>query len=86
MLYEQFKPSYLQEYLDTWGKDIDRTKTLEPLVTIGGDINRDSDVDIFDYNGLVEDFGSSARSYADIDTNGKVDIFDYNLLIENFGS
>src|SRR3989344_5357188 len=86
LLYEQFKPSYLQEYLDTWGKDIDRTKTLEPLVTIDGDINRDSDVDIFDYNGLVEDFGSSARSYADIDTNGKVDIFDYNLLIENFGS
>jgi len=84
--YEQFKPILLEEYLDSWGKDIAKTETLKPIVAIEGDIDRDKDVDIFDYNGLVEEFGLTMPSYADIDTNGKVNIFDYNLLIENFGS
>lgn len=84
--FEQFKPILLEEYLDSWGKDIAKGDTLKPIVSIEGDLDRDKDVDIFDYNGLVEEFGISAPSYADIDTNGKVNIFDYNFLIENFGS
>jgi len=56
-------------------------------VNIQGDFDRDGDVDIFDYNSLASNFGStSCGNVADIDGNCKVDIFDYNLLIENFGN
>lgn len=51
-----------------------------------GDLDRDSDIDIFDYNQLLTDFGKTGSSLpADIDQNGKVDIFDYNILLTNFG-
>ena len=50
------------------------------------DLDKDGDVDIFDYNLLVENFGNtSCGNIADIDGNCKVDIFDYNILVENFG-
>jgi len=54
--------------------------------SLPGDIDGDNDVDIFDYNALIENFGSvDCGNVADIDGNCKVDIFDYNLLVENFG-
>lgn len=46
----------------------------------------DGDVDIYDYNLLVTNFGQQGQSNpADINADGKVDIFDYNLLVTNFG-
>ena len=52
-----------------------------------GDIDQDGDVDIFDYNLLVTNFGSTnCGNAADVNGDCKVDIFDYNLLVENFGS
>jgi hypothetical protein len=53
-----------------------------------GDLNGDDQVSIFDYNILLEKFGSTGSAGfhpADIDKNGVVDIFDYNQLLENFG-
>ena len=53
---------------------------------IQGDLDQDGDVDIFDYNLLVTNFGSNnCGNVADINSDCKVDIFDYNTLIENFG-
>ena len=51
-----------------------------------GDLDGDNDVDIFDYNTLVSNFGNTnCGNKADIDTDCDVDIFDYNLLVGNFG-
>ena len=62
------------------------TPTKPPPPTLPGDIDKDGDVDIFDYNLIIQHFGNtSCGNVADIDGNCKVDIFDYNTLIENFG-
>jgi len=50
-----------------------------------GDLDKDGDVDIFDYNLLITNFGATGDNPADIDGDGDVDIFDYNILISNFG-
>lgn len=53
-----------------------------------GDLDHDNDVDIFDYNLLVGNFGKTGTAGwipADINADGKVDIFDYNILVGNFG-
>ncbi len=52
-----------------------------------GDIDGNNKVDIFDYNLLLTDFGSTSGVglRSDINNSGKVDIFDYNLLLINFG-
>lgn len=63
--------------------------TPTPIPTqqaIPGDLDKDGDVDIFDYNILIENFAkTNCGNVADIDGNCKVDIFDYNILVENFG-
>lgn len=60
--------------------------TPTPSSFILGDIDSDNDVDIFDYNALIENFGSvDCGNVADIDGDCDVDIFDYNLLVGNFG-
>ncbi len=60
--------------------------TTTPTSFIPGDIDKDNDVDIFDYNTLVSNFGNTnCGNKADIDTDCDVDIFDYNLLVGNFG-
>lgn len=53
-------------------------------ITIPGDTDSDGDVDIFDYNNLVSNFGKNYPA-ADFNSNGTVDIFDYNTLVTNFG-
>lgn len=51
-----------------------------------GDTDGDNDVDIFDYNILLTNFGQTgSNNPGDIDKNGRVDIFDYNILLTNFG-
>lgn len=52
--------------------------------SILGDTDGDSDIDIFDFNRLVSDFGKSG-SPADFNRNGTVDVFDFNTIITNFG-
>jgi hypothetical protein len=56
-------------------------------VKIGGDIDGNRKVDIFDYNTLVGNFGKSGigPTGGDIDNNGTVNIFDYNTIVGNFG-
>ena len=56
-------------------------------VLIPGDLDGDGDVDIFDYNLLVQNFGRTNQPgvVGDLDGDGDVDIFDYNLLVGNFG-
>lgn len=54
--------------------------------SLPGDIDKDSDVDIFDYNLLLQNFGNTnCGNMADLNGDCKVDIFDYNILLENFG-
>jgi len=61
-------------------------KSPTPIQILAGDLDKDRDVDIFDYNILIENFGNTnCGNIADIDGNCKVDIFDYNILVENFG-
>jgi hypothetical protein len=56
------------------------------VITYPGDLDNNRNVNIFDYNILVTNFGStSSGNPADIDKNGVVNIFDYNLLIADFG-
>lgn len=46
----------------------------------------DGNVDIFDYNLLLGNFGKTGTNLpGDINNNGTVDIFDYNTLLGNFG-
>jgi len=62
------------------------TSTPTPAPALPGDIDKDGDVDIFDYNLIIQHFGNtSCGNVADINGDCKVDIFDYNTLIENFG-
>lgn len=57
-----------------------------PSPPLPGDIDKDGDVDIFDYNLMIENFGKiGCGNVADINDDCKIDIFDYNILIENFG-
>ena len=64
---------------------IDPSPTATPP-EIRGDLDQDGDVDIFDYNILIENFGNTnCGNVADINSDCKVDIFDYNILVENFG-
>lgn len=52
--------------------------------TTSGDLDSDGDVDIFDYNALVTNFGQTGQGGwipADINKNGTIDIFDYTILI-----
>ncbi len=59
---------------------------IEVLEAIKGDIDLNGKVDIFDYNLMIQNFGSTiCGNIADIDNNCKVNIFDYNFLIQNFG-
>jgi hypothetical protein len=51
-----------------------------------GDVDKDNDVDIFDYNLLKDNFGNGENDPADIDLSNSVDIFDYNALKDNFGA
>jgi len=56
------------------------TITSSPLI---GDLDLDGDVDIFDYNLLVQHFNTTNCTY-NLTGSCLIDIFDYNLLIQNF--
>jgi len=58
------------------------SSTPSPII---GDLDDDSDVDIFDYNLLVQHFNTTNCTY-NLTGSCLIDIFDYNLLIQNFGS
>lgn len=65
--------------------------TIElPIVqseTREGDFDHDGDVDIFDYNIVINNFGKTGAAGfhpADIVQDGKIDVFDYNALLQNF--
>lgn len=52
-----------------------------------GDADRDGDVDIFDFNTVVAQFGQTGQNLqGDVDDSGTVDIFDFNLVVEGFES
>ncbi len=84
-----------QDFTRAWPTDhmgpvfaLIQTAELAPLLLKQGDLDSDSDVDIFDYNVLLGKFGATGAPgfhAADIIQNGVVDIFDYNKLIESFG-
>ena len=68
-----------------FGVDAYRTGPPQPP-SLPGDIDKDGDVDIFDYNLMIENFGNTnCGNVSDINRDCKVDIFDYNILTENFG-
>lgn len=61
-------------------------KTVSIGTILPGDLNHDGKVDIFDYNPMLQNFGSTTcGNVADINNDCKVDIFDYNTLVQNFG-
>jgi hypothetical protein len=66
--------------------------TISTPVTVPGDIvdtndNPTDQVNIYDYNNLMENFGKTGSPGfipADINKDGKVDVFDYNILVGNY--
>jgi len=64
-----------------WSNQATYTLTVSPLLM--GDLDHDGDVDIFDYNLLVQHFNTTNCTY-NLTGSCLVDIFDYNLLIQNF--
>jgi hypothetical protein len=50
-----------------------------------GNLNCNEKVDIFDYNRMLHDFGTTGTNLpADLNDNGKVDLQDFNKLLFNF--
>lgn len=65
-----------------------RTPTPTTPAKILGDVDRDGDVDIYDFNEVVANFGKKQTNPfldADLNKNGEVDIFDFNEVVANFG-
>lgn len=63
-----------------------QTASATPAASIKpGDTDGNGNIDIFDYNTLLTNFGRTGTGLlGDFDNSGKVDIFDYNLLLTNF--
>jgi hypothetical protein len=62
------------------GKFFFKPKVATPKI---GDLDKDGDVDIFDFNIFVGDYPlRNLRS--DLNNDQKVDIFDFNLIVSNF--
>ncbi|OGY10437.1 MAG: hypothetical protein A3F61_02940 [Candidatus Blackburnbacteria bacterium RIFCSPHIGHO2_12_FULL_41_13b] len=86
-----YAPFQLRKKIGTVGFSPGKTVTVpkdEYLRLIAGDIVDNNVIDIFDYNIIVQDFGSrmpAGGSPADLDFDNDVDIFDYNLVVQNFG-
>ena len=57
-----------------------------PLVA-PGDITGNGVVDLFDFNAIVVDWGSTGSSLSsDLNRDGVVDILDFNILIVNWSA
>lgn len=84
-------PSRLKKKIGFIGFSSGKTVTVPRdgyLELTAGDIVDNNVIDIFDYNIIVQDFGSKMPikgSPADLDFDWDVDIFDYNLVVQNFG-
>jgi len=50
-----------------------------------GDFDQDGDIDIFDYNVLIQNF-NTINCTVNLNGSCSIDIFDYNILIQNFGT
>ena len=95
ILFIQYPPKTVEELSSNEGKNFipvsqRDTSVSEPSVTPPpsklGDTDSDGDVDIFDYNILIENFGATnCGNVSDLNSDCDVDIFDYNILIQNFG-
>lgn len=62
--------------------------TLSPFtVTYQSDANEDGTVNIFDYNLMIQNFGTTndCSNPSDTDNDCDVDIFDYSILVGDFG-
>lgn len=70
---------------DTSGNESNFSSEANKTI-VGGDVNNDHKVDIFDYNIFVNSFGNTTcGDDSDIDFNCRVDIFDYNVFLADFG-
>lgn len=81
------KPGYIDLWWHFGVVNPSPSPSPRPVCENNPDIDRDGDVDIFDYNLLVGNFGktiSANNKNADIDCNLNIDIFDYNTLINAF--
>ncbi len=59
---------------------------LDWYFPINGDATHDNSVDLFDFNTIVTNFGSTGPNDADLDMDDIVSMFDLNLIFLNFGS
>jgi hypothetical protein len=86
--YERFSPMSIDEYMDTWGVEIERGSLTRQKDFPKGDANRDRKVDGHDFmvwfNNFGKDTGNGA-SEGDYDGGGKVDINDFGVWLQNFG-
>jgi hypothetical protein len=58
------------------------------VIVLGGDLDRDNDVDLADFNTLKNNIGipsGATWEQGDVDGDGDVDLVDFNLLKKNFG-
>jgi hypothetical protein len=78
--------TYIDDVNICEGQDcLPKTANISPS-SKPGDTDNDGDIDIFDYNTLLTDYGKTGVNLnSDFDKNGKVDIFDYNTLLTYFG-
>ena len=81
--YEAFTPIYLDEYLDSWGKELLEEEVGYPTTHKKGDINRDFVVNNDDYSLFLPEFGKKGFSVSDIDWDRVVDGVDYVIWLNN---
>jgi len=60
------------------------------FVTIGGDVDGDGDVDMFDFGIFAQVYGSAAGdpdydARCDFDNDGDIDMFDFGIFAQNYG-
>jgi chitodextrinase len=81
--------SYTVAAADAAGNTSAQSTALSLTLYKGGDINRDSAVNVFDLSIVLSNYGKtraqSTNADADIDGNGTVDIFDLSILLSNYG-
>jgi hypothetical protein len=62
--------------------------SLDSNQTIPGDTDSDGDVDLVDYQTLLDEFNTTncgGSCVADFDNDGSITIFDFNVVVTHFG-